>query len=30
MPKWYNTSDRRIVHARPARTPQTPSDEIPF
>jgi hypothetical protein len=29
MPKWYNTTDPRIVHTKLASL-QTPTDEIPF
>jgi hypothetical protein len=30
LPKWYNTSDPRIVHVKPPEQSQMPSDEIPF
>jgi transcriptional regulator with XRE-family HTH domain len=30
LPKWYNTSDARIVHVKVPQSAQTPDDEIPF
>jgi hypothetical protein len=30
LPKWYNTSDPRIVHVKAPQVPQASSDEIPF
>jgi transcriptional regulator with XRE-family HTH domain len=30
LPKWYNTTDPRIVHAKLPGTTQMPSEEVPF